>query len=51
MTYHPHGKEPWQDKHEPDYNDAYRPGETQDWLRKHMDDAANKPDTPTRTKS
>lgn len=50
MTYHPHGKEPYQDKHEPGYNEPYKPGETQEWLDKHMADAANKPSKPTKTK-
>jgi hypothetical protein len=50
MTYHPHGKEPYQDAHEPGYNDPYTPGETEEWLRKHMDDAANKPSKPVKIK-
>lgn len=44
----PNGKEPYQDKHEPGYDEPYTPGESDRWLKAHMDDVANKPDTPTK---
>lgn len=42
MTYHPRGKDPYQDKHEKGYNEPYEPGETEQWLEDHLADQAEK---------